>query len=76
MNNESASWPFLARRGRFVEQVGAREVIQGWDKAILGDDDNLPSMKVAPLNVVSLSKAIALKRRPHMHNLPSSKHHV
>lgn len=27
-------------------QVGAREVIQGWDKAILGDDD-LPPMKVS-----------------------------
>ena len=42
------------RRRPLSFKVGAREVIQGWDKSILGDED-LPPMKVGHPATVSCS---------------------
>ena len=39
-------------------QVGVREVIQGWDKAILGEDD-LPPMKVG----MGMSKHVLVQQQ-------------
>ena len=38
-------------------QVGAGEVIQGWDKGILGTD-GIPPMKVPPLKLLALNELV------------------